>query len=288
MAYNAVVLKDSVSPAGVRLTTMEVTIPRIVLAEFNTHRKFSRNSASSRAIPVEKMLKRVKEDPFIPIHWGKNQKGMSAQEEFAEHEREGLKQQWLRARDQAVFAAESLLQTGVHKQLTNRLLEPFLWQTIIVSSTEWSNFDALRAHPDAQPEIRRGAELMIAAREASTPQALALNEWHLPLTPELDDVIARHGVVDWAYWKDVSAGRCARVSYLTHDGRRDPQADIDLARRLLADGHMSPFEHVATPFGAKAFDANFRGWRQYRKTLPFETDRAEALAAKVAYDDVDG
>ncbi len=241
------------------------------------------------------MLKRVQDDPFIPIHWGKNQKGMQAHEEFSEYEQTGLKLQWLRARDQAVFAAESLLQIGVHKQITNRLLEPFLWQTVIVTATEWDNWEALRRHPDAQPEIKRAADLMSEARSASTPFPLYCGEWHLPLTPELDDVIAhrREGdieAIDWAYWKKVSVGRCARVSYLTHDGKRDPEADIVLGERLRIGGHMSPFEHVARPmqYGldlsidehlAAKFCGNFRGWVQYRKELPFEDNYAVALAS---------
>lgn len=292
MAYSAKILKDSLSPQGVRLTTIEVTFPRIVLAEFNTHRTFSRNSASSRAIPVEKMLKKVKEDPFIPIYWGKNQKGMQAEKEFAENEKEGLKLQWLRARDQAIFAVESLLQTGVHKQITNRLLEPWLWHTVIVTATEWDNFWGLRRHKDAQPEIRRGAEIMHDVYVASTPKAINYNDWHLPLVE--DDEVFDLQVAGFDVRK-VSAGRCARVSYLTHDGKRDPQADIELCDRLVQSGHMSPLEHVARPLdigdmesilqksgvggidrqnldAREIFCGNFCGWMQLRKTLPYESN----------------
>ncbi len=267
-----------------------MTFPRIVLAEFNTHRVFSRNSASSRAIPVEKMLKRVDEDPFIPVYWGKNQRGMQAEQEVTAEEAAVATREWLKARDLAVQQAKSLLALGIHKQITNRLLEPFLWQTVIVSSTEWDNWDALRRHPDAQPEIKRCADLLFVAKEASKPFELLKGEWHLPLTPELDDVLSRHGVVDWDYWKKVSVGRCARVSYLTHDGKRDPDADIALGMKLQASGHMSPFEHVARPLGwmdlspyeydaAKTFRGNFRGFLQYRKELPHEENYAAAVAA---------
>lgn len=290
MAYSARVLKDSISPDGVRLTTLEVTFPRIVLAEFNTHRVFSRNSASSRAIPVEKMLKRVEEDPFVPIHWGKNQRGMSAEQEVSVQEAAVATREWLKARDHAVQQARSLLNLGIHKQITNRLLEPFLWQTVLVTATEWDNWDHLRQHPFAQPEIKRAADLLRAARDASTPFEIRHGEWHLPLTPELDDVIARRGVVDWEYWKRVATGRCARVSYLTHDGKRDLDADIELGRKLQTSGHMSPFEHIARPmvFGkdtsmdegpATTFRGNFRGWVQYRKELPFEDNYGRASLA---------
>ena len=289
MSYNVRVLKDSITHNEVRLTTLEVTLPRIILAEFNTHRVFSRNSASSRAIPVEKMLKRVKEDPFIPIYWGKNQKGMQADQELI-HDGMSKKEQnqmlrkltntWLKARDKAVKQATDLMNLGVHKQITNRLLEPFLWHTIIVTSTEWSNWDALRMHKDAQPEIRRAAVMMHDVRKVSTPKLLNDNEWHLPLVPELEEDKIHN--INWDFWKKVSSGRCARVSHLTHDGRRDLQADVDLASHLQASGHMSPFEHVARPMNtleasyhksiSNSFCGNFRGWVQYRKELPFEND----------------
>jgi hypothetical protein len=287
MAYSARVLKDSISDCGVRLTTLEITLPRIVLAEFNTHRVFSRNSASSRAIPVEKMLKRVKEDPFIPIYWGKNQKGMQADIELSLAEQQVAEIKWLEARDSALRAAEELLTVGVHKQITNRLLEPFLWQTILVTSTEWNNWDALRRHKDAQPEIKFAADIMYTARQQSIPKLLNSGEWHLPLTPELDDV---KGNIDWNFWKKVSTGRCARVSHLTHDGKRDPEADILLGNRLQESGHMSPFEHVARPLDTndlknyevnpqEVFRGNFRGWFQYRKELPCEQDYGLMLSA---------
>ena len=160
MAYDAKIVADSVSEVGDRLTTMEVTFPRMVLAEFNTHRVFSRNSASSRAIPVEKQLQRIMDDPFIPVWWGRKQSGMQADHEL---EGDGLvqaKAEWLAARDSAVGHVQRLLELGLHKQITNRLLEPFMWHTVIVTATEWSNFFALRANPMAQPEIRVIAEMM--------------------------------------------------------------------------------------------------------------------------------
>lgn len=292
MAYSAKVLLDSLSPEGVRLTTFEVTYPRIVHAEMMTHRVFSRNSASSRAIPVATMLQKVKDDPFIPIYWGKNQKGMQAEQELTEDEQGDAESQWLYARDRAVDCAQEMLEMGLHKQITNRLLEPWLFHTVIITATEWDNFWGLRCNADAQPEIRKIAEMMHSAYNTSVPMQLAHGRWHLPLTPELDDV-REHGVIDWAFWCKVSAGRCARVSYLTHDGKRDLQADIELCERLLASGHMSPLEHIARPMNVddakrivrkpgvvgidvldidvrELFCGNFRGFVQYRKTLPNE------------------
>ena len=274
---------------GVRLTTMEVTLPRIVLAEFNTHRMLSRNSASSRAIPVEKMIRMVEEHPYIPTHWGKNQKGMQADQELTPEEQEKAKTAWLAARGRAIEWTKTMLDVGVHKQITNRLLEPFMWHTIIVSATDWDNFFHLRCHKDAHPEIRKAADLMKVAMDLSTPAPLEFHQWHLPLTTEEE----RKSVPTQDLIK-ISIGRCARVSYLTHDGQRDLDADVELFKRLLSSGHMSPLEHVARPTmiedlpdrsenwedqeqkvlerAAKHYFGNFRGWLQYRKTIYMEQD----------------
>src|ERR1035437_4854050 len=163
----AKIICDSISPEGVRLTTMEVKIHRFVLAEMNTHRVFSRNSASSRAIPVKKLLERVKNDPAMPVFWGKNQAGMGAVEELDPDTKQMVLNVWLVARDQMVSAVEKLQNLGLHKQLTNRLLEPWLWHTAIISSTEWTNFFGQRCalnpetgQPYAQPEMHFAAMAM--------------------------------------------------------------------------------------------------------------------------------
>ena len=212
MRFDAKVLADSLSPAGYRLTTLEATFPRFVLAEFNTHRVFSRNSASSRAIPIAKQLRRVLEDPYIPIEFGSNQPGMQAGSALSGEKRDAAEREWLHARDDAVrrvlglvadpdaiSADDDLLDVlgeveeairnraqpaewlNVHKQVANRLLEPFMWHTVIVTATEWDNFWNLRCHPDAQPEIRLVAESMRAAAMDSEPAELGWDDWHLPL-----------------------------------------------------------------------------------------------------------
>ena len=269
--YAARVLADSIA-SGVRLTTLEVTMPRIVLAEFNTHRMLSRNSASSRAIPVEKRIAAIRENPFVPDAFAANQRGMQAGEALSEGEQERARRWWLEGRDHACSVAEDLARLGVHKQWANRLIEPYAWHTVIVTATEWENFFALRCSPEAQPEIRRAAELMSNAMTASVPRALAPSCWHLPLVDERDDDVAGHLL------PQISIARCARVSYLTHDGRRDPKTDLELYRRLLTSGHMSPFEHVARVARhlereeLGAFVGNFRApWVQYRKTIAGES-----------------
>lgn len=271
--YNAKIIADSISLFGDdRLTTMEVTFPRMVLAEFNTHRMFSRNSASSRAIPVEKQLLRVMTDPFIPVHFGANQSGMQANAELQGLSRLAARDEWLSARDSAVKHVKRLLDLGLHKQITNRILEPFMWHTVIVTATEWSNFFALRAHPDAQPEIRVIAEMMKDIYEKHSPEFLEHWEWHLPfIQPE--ELDGKFELSEEA--RKISAARCARVSYLTHDGTRDLDADLTLYERLVSGGHMSPLEHVAIaepvePDGT--FYGNFKGWKQFRKFIPNEHD----------------
>jgi thymidylate synthase ThyX len=302
MAFDAKVLADSRSAAGHRLTTLEITFPRFILPEFNTHRVFSRNSASSRAIPIAKQLRRVIEDPYVPIEFGSNQPGMQAGPPLAGEQRLTAEDEWLRARDDAVRHVHRLVTRpgaippgedvlacveqieeacrarshpedwlNVHKQIANRLLEPFMWHTVIVSATEWDNFWNLRCHPDAQPEIRRVATEMRAAIDASVPAALDPDEWHLPLIRPAD----REEVSSELDLVKVSAGRCARVSYLTHAGKRDLAADIALHDRLLESGHMSPMEHPAQPLSLadlrkSEWSGNFRGWRPYRKLIPGE------------------
>lgn len=300
MAYEARILLDSINEQEERLTTFEVTFPRIVLAEFNTHRMFSRNSASSRAIPVAKQLSRVLDDPFIPVYWGVNQSGMQAAAELNPEEQVVAEDKWLLQRDYAVLGAVALtggvdelkdeslqerikdlqtetgykgtsLPTPIHKQIANRLLEPFMWHTVIVTATDWNNYFALRANPQAQPEIQRAAYLMKDLYSGNTPQKLGDDEWHTPLI-QVDERDMPIEVL-----KKISAGRCARVSYLTHDGVRAPEKDVELCEGLMISGHMSPLEHVARPQTdnertASLYSGNFRGWHQYRKDFPNEGD----------------
>lgn len=310
MGFDAKILADSVSPAEHRLTTLEVTFPRFVLAEFNTHRVFSRNSASSRAVPVVKQLRRVLEEPYVPIEFGSNQPGMQAGPALSGDAESVARREWLRARDDAVRHALGLLSNpelvarhedlgqcleaiepriksaaeeenwlNVHKQVVNRLLEPFMWHTVIVTATDWDNFWNLRCHPDAQPEIRRVAELMRTAMEASEPDAVGHGEWHLPLV----DAAERVEVEEVETLIKISAGRCARVSYLTHAGVRDHSADIGLHDRLVSSGHMSPLEHPARPLSPaelaeSEWSGNFRGWKAARKFVAGEDNPLGAEA----------
>jgi thymidylate synthase ThyX len=270
MAYSARVVLDSLSPAGVRLTTVEARYPRFIHSEMMTHRVFSRNAASSRAIPIKKMIASIREDPAMPIWWGQNQAGMAARSEIGGQARGLAESEWRRALENALASAERLSspEIDLHKQLVNRILEPFAWITVIITATQWSNFFTQRCHPDAQPEIKQIADLLLACYRASTPQPIALGDWHTPLIQEDEQELAS------PLRCKLSVARCARVSYLTHDGSRDVRKDLELYERLLeggANGHWSPFEHVATPLEqAEEWSGNLRGWKQYRKLFPGE------------------
>ena len=189
---SATVVADSIGDHSPRLTTMLLRYPRCIHAEFMTHRVFSRNAASSRAIPVKKLIQDVTDDPFVPLFWGANKPGMQAGEECnapviwenpqfsLETERMSREQAWLEARDDAVQYARMFADAGYHKQIVNRLLEPFSHITVVVTATQWSNFFALRLHADAEPHIRRLADRMWEAMAGSTPEVLMPGEWHLP------------------------------------------------------------------------------------------------------------
>ena len=142
----AKIIADSINLQGDRITTYLLTYPRFIHSELMTHRMFSRNSASSRAIPFEKMVKMVEEDPFIPIAWQKDHKGMQGVEYFTEsRDTDKAIENWLYARNASVKEATFLNNSiGVTKQLCNRLLEPFMWHTVLVTATEWDNFFELR------------------------------------------------------------------------------------------------------------------------------------------------
>lgn len=269
------IIADSLAPCGKRLTTFVVTYPRFILAEINTHRQLSRNSASSRAIPVEKRIEAVINDPVVPVHWGKNQKGMQADTELDGDGTIEAMVAWYAARDDAVKHAKRLLNLGVHKQVVNRLLEPFTYVTTIVSATEWENFFSLRTHKDAQPEFRRLARHMLEEYVSSRPVPLEVGQWHLPFVEEVPVSGDDPYIISML---KIATARCARVSYLNFDGTIDPQKDYDLHDRLLAAGHMSPFEHCARAEEFPGRSGNFVGFTQYRKTIKgecrdFEPDR---------------
>ena len=269
MPTEAKIIADSISPEGVRLTTMQVTFHRFVLAEFNTHRVFSRNSASSRAIPVVKQVERIVDDLAWPLAWPAEKSGMQGGKEVRGGTRLRAVDAWHTAAEAAIEAVRRLTsgEPPIHKSVTNRLLEPFMWHTVVVTSTAWENFFDLRLDTDAQPEIRVAAEFMKAAYDGSEPQPLREGEWHLPYVSGGDWLIVRSNIARGFLSEDevtreayhlatrISSARCARTSYLTQDGKRDLNEDLRLYDRLITDRlaagkalHWSPLEHVATPW----------------------------------------
>lgn len=273
----ATVIKDSINPSGERLTSFALRYPRIIHSEFMTHRMLSRSASSSRATPVQSSIDEITKSPFVPSFWGKNQKGMQAVEELEGQEREMAARVWLSARDQALSHVGQMAVWNVHKQIANRILEPWAHISVIATATDWDNFYALRCHPAAQPEMRALAEAMLAAHNASEPVSVDWGLWHLPYVREGEDL----QTIDDKIVSSIA--RCARVSYNKHDGTQSTlEEDQALFNRLLKEKppHASPAEHPAQATPGR--HANFNGWRQYRRLITGEnTERFERLERKV-------
>lgn len=295
MSYRADVVADSISPHGIRITTIVATFPRFILAEVNTHRVFSRNSASSRAIPPEKLIQRVIDDPFVPDTFNRRVKGMGGGAPIEVEDQQRAKNEWLAASREAVVRASRLVEIGVDKARVNRLLEPFLWHTALITSTEWDNFFALRQPSNddpvpqqdhgAQPEFQIVARMMRDAMRDSTPRELGYGQWHLPYVDERvdKDKSMRYGSyappINVAM---VSAGRCFTVSYDRLDEMMEeaPKTGYERCSRGSEAGHWSPLEHPAMALrpGPDQFGgpSNFQDWVQLRKFFPDE-DNAQAM-----------
>jgi thymidylate synthase ThyX len=277
----AKIICDSIAPSAVRLTTFVLTYPRFIHSEFMTHRVFSRNASSSRAIPVKKSIQMVIDNPVIPLAFTKNKAGMQGGVALTGDQEAAATAAWLEARDKAVEMAQKLADLEVHKQYANRILEPFSHITVVCTATDWANFFALRCHEMAQPEIHALADLMYREYTSSNPEDLAEGEWHLPfVTPENAKIAIEKYLVKYpsAEFIDLagrmSVARCARVSYLNHEGNTPSlEEDLKLYDRLVGSApiHASPAEHQAMAVGdANVRSGNFHGWIQFRKTLQDE------------------
>lgn len=315
----AKVICDSIHK-GSRLTSVQIDFPRPYLAEFNTHTRVSRNSASSRAIPVWKRIKSILENPYIPNSFGVNKAGMQAGEELSESDQEKAVNNWLVGRDFAVVQAfflaggynalmdnarkvnniqeaerlseeierlvqkynlqDSLFQQdqGLHKQHANRPLETYAFHTVIATATHWRNFFGLRASTKAQPEACDFGIAIARAMMNSEPVELNQGEWHLPYITQAD----RDEESDQLVLARASCGKCARTSYLTHDGIRAIDKDLGLAKDLESCGHMSPFQHPARPReegDPEGSCGNYSPvWTQYRKLLESEGDFTKLIS----------
>jgi hypothetical protein len=296
MTITAKVIADSINENGVRITTMEVEYPRFIHGEFMTHRMFSRNAASSRAIPVSKMLQLVEASPAEPVHWGKNQSGMQAKEELTGITKIAVRDSWLCAAKEMSSRAKIMSAAGLHKQVVNRLLEPFQTIKVVVTATEWNNFWWLRDHPDAQPEIQKLARVMKGVYEYSKPVLLRPDMWHLPY---VNTEVREHGVFIYAqqhYFDEynneisleeaikISCSSCAQVSYRKLDTSLEKAEDIYKKLVESEPVHASSFEHVAKcvdtsfhswhegmthqDFDDNMWSGNFKDWVQYRQLIP--------------------
>lgn len=282
----ATVIQDSYCNRT-RLTSFELEYPRFIHAEVMTHRMLSKNAASSRAIPVEKMIQHIKEHTAWPVFWGKNQPGMQAKEEV-ENVREA-KIAWRIARDDAIESAVNLHdRKGLHKQISNRVTEAFQMMKIVISGTEWDNLLWLRDHEDAQPEFAELAKLINAALEESIPLGLRVGELHVPyISRAINDSTITYFTGSKELSRNaaliVSASCCAQVSYRKTDD--DLEKAKQVYNRLISGSriHASPFEHQAWGMNLNmdAFEvgtthvdvkgnlwsANFKNWIQHRQTI---------------------
>lgn len=248
---------------GKEIVTFELVYPRFIHGELMTHRMFSRNAMSSRAVPIEKMIDQVRTDTATPVHWGKNQPGMQAKEELTGSELSWVMSAWWASAEQAADEAEYMSKHGAHKQIVNRILEPFQWMKTVVTATEWENFFWLRNHEDAQPEIKRLAEVMLEALQVSKPDILNHGEWHVPYVASYrttrGDLVYTgqpqiaedgNGFAEMYSLEDalaISSSCCAQVSYRLLDDSLEKARMI--YKRLVESEpvHASPFEHQASP-----------------------------------------
>ena len=314
---SAKVVCDSISEQGVRLTTFEIEYPRFILAELNVHRQLSKNSSSSRAIPVQKMLEQIESNMAIPVYWGKSKSGMQASEEVDEDDVWWYEEKWKFAFDEVSYRVEQLsdlvegkkgFMKALHKQVPNRLIEPFQMMKTVVTGTDFDNFFNLRIHPDADPNICMLAYKMYQAMQESKPIELKAGEWHLPYVN-----LGWNGKGEMCYADEdfnfvkleraikLSAASCASVSYRT-EGMTLEKADKIFDMLIKAEVvHSSPLEHCATPVKPKFNElgkvrvncsepqswedgvthmnkqgelcsGNLRGFIQYRHLLPNNTN----------------
>ena len=293
MTISAKIICDSISSiSNQRITTFELEYPRFLLCELNTHRKFSRNTASSRAIPIDVKCEQLLTNGAYPVYWGKNQSGMQAKEEIDEKNKQSALETWDSAKLMMIEHAKRLQSLGVHKQITNRLLEPFETVKTLVTATSFDNFFNLRCHADAQPEIKALADMMYAEYKKSKPMVIHYGEWHTPYVQRIRDKL--NGTIH--YYVDgveidketaikISCSCSAQVSYRKND------VSIEKAEKIFdklvnaRPPHVSPFETCATPIdiekslqGVTHFDindvpysGNFANWAQYRHMIPENT-----------------
>lgn len=284
---SAKIIAHSKAPNGEELITFEIELHRFVLPEFNTHRLLSRNFQSSRAVPIEKMIEQVRNSPAYPVHWGKNQAGMVAENELSldilvmdvnymdGSYQSTLEEAWLNAARQSANTAEMFNIAGLHKQIVNRVLEPFMKTKGVVTATRksYEAFFKLRCHKDAQPEIKLLAERMRDALDNSIPKELTYGKYHLPyLNGDISEMSIKDAI-------KISTSCCGQVSYRKLDDSLTKALKIYDMLNLPINGkypeeppHFSPTEHIAKIVDGHVYpessgNFNSRVFWQYRKAL---------------------
>lgn len=276
------IVADSKNIFGQRITSIVATLPRILLAELNTHRAFSRNSASSRAMRFQQTVKQCQDNPFIPFRFQKDHAGMQGTEYFEGVEHKLCVNRWVSARDKAVESATELHNFGITKQLANRILEPFQYHTALITATEWENFINLRVSPFAEDHFQDLSEKILTTLNESEPKELEVGAWHIPFgdnfnweqlsSKAIEQLgwplsVSYKGVENKAIWDKtindlkvkLATVRCARISYLNQGKESSIEDDLKLHDRLRDSGHWSAFEHCAQSMTKDEFEMHICG-----------------------------
>ena len=255
---SATVLAATKNARGKRIVTWELVYPRYIHAELMTHRCFSRNAASSRAVPIERMVREVIEAPVFFEEVGLDKPGMSSDGEVRPGVRDGFRMGWKElGRNVALMVERWSKEYGIHKQVLNRALEPWVRIRTIVTTTETKNFFDLRLDKAAQPEMQVLARCMKESLEHAEKEGIYSNKYHIPYKE-----CFKEEVPECLFVRSVAA--CARVSGLRQDGKPTTlEDDLKLFKRLYEKGHLSPFEHVCFDNGS-AVSANLKGWKSLR------------------------
>lgn len=290
------IVADSVcAETGKRLTTFVIEYPRFILAELNTHRMLGKNSSSSRAIPINTILKAILTNPAMPVHWGKNKSGMQADGELSKFRQKLGKAAWVAGAYLAVSVSWVLSKIGTHKQVANRVTEPYQWMRTVITGTEWENLWWLRNHPDAQPEFKALVEMMQREYESVEPKVLSKGEWHTPFYRDGFWSAVEGGEVDKYGYKleealKISVSCAAQTSFRRNDDTLEKAVRIYGMLNIGSETepmHASPAEHQGTPmgkdielieFGVTAkhkqlgyMSGNLAGWIQFRQLFQHNT-----------------
>ena len=253
---------------GKEIITMQIREWRPIHSELMTHKMLGKSAGSSRARPSAAISEQVAHYPMMPVEWGANEPGMKANKLLDPDVQVKAQEIFRQAAYDAAQAAKALADLGVHKQIVNRIQEPYTFIDVLITGTEWNNFFYLRDHEDADPTMRDLAIKMRDAKEKSIPTLLKPGEWHLPYITDADwewvgnyckieritrDEPTYQEVVE--VLRKISAARCARISYKLFDGTTNQLKDLELFDKLLTSQplHASPSEHQATPMKVMGF-----------------------------------